>query len=341
MEKKLQVFISSTYLDLKEERQKAVEAVLRARHIPAGMELFTAASKSQWAVIEGWIKESDTLMLIFGGKYGSVEPDSGKSYTQLEYEFALKHNIPVFAIILDDKFLARKKYENHEQKIYESEVDKPQTEKYQEFRELVSENLYKSVTNIDQISTEVTLVLKELIDRDETEYNFKGWVRAQQIEKENNVYTISPKLLEKDESLLEKVIFKIESGSFIENIEIIDNYCAYQSEVRQDIEDFIIFSEIPSSRFYTEGLQELFEELIEQLKTYNLFLVTHFFTRRGVGSRDGRKYLYPDLNIDLSNASLEAMERYDGYLSKLNALSRKTISCIREFVHQSGFKLYQ
>lgn len=64
MLKKLQVFVSSTYLDLKDERQKAVEGILRAGHIPAGMELFTAASKSQWQIIEEWIKESDILFLI-------------------------------------------------------------------------------------------------------------------------------------------------------------------------------------------------------------------------------------------------------------------------------------
>ena len=37
--KKLQVFVSSTYEDLKQERQTAVEAILTAGHIPAGMEL--------------------------------------------------------------------------------------------------------------------------------------------------------------------------------------------------------------------------------------------------------------------------------------------------------------
>lgn len=40
MKKKYQIFISSTYQDLKEERQAAVEAILKAGHIPAGMELF-------------------------------------------------------------------------------------------------------------------------------------------------------------------------------------------------------------------------------------------------------------------------------------------------------------
>ena len=50
--KKYQVFISSTYLDLIDERQAAVEAILKAGHIPAGMELFTASNKSQWDIIK-------------------------------------------------------------------------------------------------------------------------------------------------------------------------------------------------------------------------------------------------------------------------------------------------
>ncbi len=53
--KKLQVFVSSTYEDLKEERQAAVEAILNAGHIPAGMELFAAGDESQMAVIRRWI----------------------------------------------------------------------------------------------------------------------------------------------------------------------------------------------------------------------------------------------------------------------------------------------
>jgi uncharacterized protein DUF4062 len=53
--KKLQVFISSTFTDLKQERQAAVEAILTAGHIPAGMELFTAGDESQMNVIKHWI----------------------------------------------------------------------------------------------------------------------------------------------------------------------------------------------------------------------------------------------------------------------------------------------
>lgn len=52
MNKRLQVFISSTYTDLTEERQAAVAAVLNAGHIPAGMELFKSGDQSQKETIK-------------------------------------------------------------------------------------------------------------------------------------------------------------------------------------------------------------------------------------------------------------------------------------------------
>ena len=55
MNKKLQVFVSSTYTDLIEERQAAVQAILDAGHIPAGMELFKAGNESQLKTIYKWI----------------------------------------------------------------------------------------------------------------------------------------------------------------------------------------------------------------------------------------------------------------------------------------------
>lgn len=90
MKKKLQVFLSSTYTDLIDERQAAVEAILSIGHIPAGMELFKAGNESQLETIKRWIDESDIYVLILGGRYGSLEPKSQLSYTQLEYEYAVK-----------------------------------------------------------------------------------------------------------------------------------------------------------------------------------------------------------------------------------------------------------
>jgi hypothetical protein len=100
MKRKLQIFVSSTYQDLHSERQAAVDAILRAGHIPAGMELFAAGDTSQLETIFRWIDESDIYMLILGSRYGSVDEASGKSYTQIEYEYAITAGKRFFAVVL-------------------------------------------------------------------------------------------------------------------------------------------------------------------------------------------------------------------------------------------------
>jgi Domain of unknown function (DUF4062) len=106
--KKLQISVSSTYTDLKDEGQAAVEAILSSGHIPAGRELFKAGDESQMAVTERWIDESDVYLFIPGGRYGSLVPRTGKSYTQLEYEYALSKSKPLFSVVISSDGLDEK-----------------------------------------------------------------------------------------------------------------------------------------------------------------------------------------------------------------------------------------
>ena len=95
---KYQVFISSTYGDLRDEREAVTWAILSARHIPAGMENFTATDDRGWETIKSVIDRSDYYVLILAGRYGSVYR-RGKSWTEKEYEYAVLRNIPVLAFI--------------------------------------------------------------------------------------------------------------------------------------------------------------------------------------------------------------------------------------------------
>jgi hypothetical protein len=65
------------------------------------MELFTAGDQSQMVVSKRWIDESDVFLLILGGRYGSIERTSGKSYIQLEYEYAQERGKPFFAVVAE------------------------------------------------------------------------------------------------------------------------------------------------------------------------------------------------------------------------------------------------
>lgn len=184
MNKKLQVFVSSTYTDLIEERQAAVEAILDAGHIPAGMELFKAG-KSQMNTIKKWIDESDVYMLILGGRYGSIEEESSFSYTELEYRYALSKNMPIFTIVLDDSFLFTKAASMGKDAIFEK--DNP--DKYDNFKNYVKKQVVKFINNIDQISVKIHSQLNDILN--ETDNNLIGWIRANQVNNSLHEFTES------------------------------------------------------------------------------------------------------------------------------------------------------
>ena len=102
MDKKYQVFISSTYADLIDERKKVLDILLMADCIPAGMEAFVATDVEQFEVIKKVIDLCDYYVLIIGKRYGSIHPDTGISYTEMEYDYAINQGIPVLVFALDE-----------------------------------------------------------------------------------------------------------------------------------------------------------------------------------------------------------------------------------------------
>lgn len=102
MNKKYQVFVSSTYEDLKEERDQAIKAILEMGHIPVGMEMFSAADEEQWQLIARQIEATDYYVIIVGHRYGSETPE-GISYTEKEFDYAKKCGVPTLGFVLDDK----------------------------------------------------------------------------------------------------------------------------------------------------------------------------------------------------------------------------------------------
>lgn len=91
-EKRYQVFISSTFEDLQEERRAVSDTLLSVDCIPVGMEEFPATDEAQFDFIKKIIDESDYYLLIIGGRYGTVD-DEGISFTEKEYSYAVSKNI--------------------------------------------------------------------------------------------------------------------------------------------------------------------------------------------------------------------------------------------------------
>ena len=169
------MFVSSTFTDLKEERQAAVEAILSSGNIPAGMELFSAGDESQMTVIKRWIDESDIYLLILGGRYGSIEPNSGKSYTQLEYEYALSQNKPLFSVVINQTALENKVKDNGTCVIEQDNVKELRL-----FREIVLTNLVKFFDDKKDIKIAIHETLSDFAYRKE----LIGWIRG-----DNNINT--------------------------------------------------------------------------------------------------------------------------------------------------------
>lgn len=154
MEKKYQVFVSSTYEDLQEERKKVMEALLQMNCFPVGMEYFNASDSSQWEVIKSLIRECDYYVLIVAGRYGSIEEESGKSYTQKEFEYAIEQGVPVIS------FVHKKPELLSGIKLEDKEVNR---EKLELFKSCVKKKSCKFWINADELAAQVVLGLNNEI----------------------------------------------------------------------------------------------------------------------------------------------------------------------------------
>lgn len=157
---------------MRAERQAAVQAVLEARHIPAGMELFAAGNESQLLTIRRWIDDSDCLMLLLGGRYGSLEPTTQTSYIELEYRYALQQSKPVFALVASKEALDAKLAASGEA-VLESE----HIEKLQAFKSDVLSRMCIMFSDTKDIQLGIFKTLSEFT----VLHEFAGWISGKEV----------------------------------------------------------------------------------------------------------------------------------------------------------------
>lgn len=177
MDKRYQIFVSSTFVDLLEERQSVLKAILEIDHMPAGMELFPAADDTAWELIKDVIDGSDYYVLIVGGRYGSLD-GQGIGYTEKEYRYALATKKPVVPLLHENPDnLPREK----------TETDTAAWEKLVAFRELV-ESSHTCVywKNSDELKSKVIIGLTSTVKRSPA----VGWVRADNVPPESSLKDI-------------------------------------------------------------------------------------------------------------------------------------------------------
>jgi hypothetical protein len=167
-----QVFVSSTYEDLKEERFAVMNALIEKNCIPVGMEYFPASNMEQFEYIKKLIDEVDYYILIVAGKYGSIEKNSNKSYTQLEYEYAKSKKVPIASFVIQNTDV-----------LVSAKVEKTTKKRKQleNFKQLVmADKMCKTWSNKDELARHVQNAIDELVESSPRE----GWVRQSSIVKQ-------------------------------------------------------------------------------------------------------------------------------------------------------------
>lgn len=203
MEKKYQVFISSTYEDLQAERRKVQDTILSMYQFPIGMEMFSAADEEQWEIIKETIDSSDYYILIIGYRYGSVIEEgecAGMSYTQREFQYALEKKIPILAFLIDDGVSIT---------LDKVEQDADKKQKLEKFKNKVKEGrTVQWWTSVDDLETKVMNALNKQIIRRQR----PGWIRADAVnfeETQNELVEMSKKirkLEKKNEELRKRIV---------------------------------------------------------------------------------------------------------------------------------------
>lgn len=171
MNKKYQIFISSTYKDLKPARRKVTETILSMGHFPVGMEMFGASDDEQWKIIKETIDTSDYYLVIIGKCLGTIVPGEEISYTQKEFRYALEKKIPVIGFIMSDEGEPAKTYQ---------ETDPIRIEKLNSFKkELETGRTTDYWTTTDNLATRVAISLPKEMKK----HPMIGWTRGE----DNNI----------------------------------------------------------------------------------------------------------------------------------------------------------
>lgn len=167
MQKRYQVFLSSTFRDLEVERLEVMRALLELDCFPCGMEYFPASNDDQWSFIKDLIDQCDYYVVVVAGRYGSVDAE-GISFTEQEYRYALEKGIPVLGFVhADPSLIPNGKSELH-----------PEAQKrLEQFRALVQTRLCKEWKTAADLGSVVSRSLTQLMRRAPR----PGWVRADQL----------------------------------------------------------------------------------------------------------------------------------------------------------------
>ncbi|WP_223542381.1 DUF4062 domain-containing protein [Pseudomonas sp. BF-RE-26] len=165
MKKKYQVFLGSTYEDLKNERQLILKLLSQNNFIPAGMENFPSSNREQLDFIKPIIDDSDIYILVIAGRYGSLSTDD-ISFTEEEYNYAVSQGKIILRFVHGEP--GKITLEN-------SETDAQKKDLLQKFKsKVMSSRLCNIWKDPHELSHQVVASLHQAT----TDDGILGWVRG-------------------------------------------------------------------------------------------------------------------------------------------------------------------
>jgi tetratricopeptide (TPR) repeat protein len=156
------VMLSSTFEDLKEHRAAMREALLGAGLFPEGMENNTAQAGVD--VVESSLKmvrRAKAYVLVIGFRYGQTPRADGLSITEIEYNEALRLNLPVLLFLMSP---------NHLLHAADIEADPEKRRKLDAFRERAKkkdpaspvERVYDEFNSLEEFRRKATQAAEKL-----------------------------------------------------------------------------------------------------------------------------------------------------------------------------------
>ena len=167
-EKRYQIFISSTFKDLEEERRAVQDAIISMGDFPVQMESFPATDEAQMDFIRPLIEQSDYYVLIIGGRYGTEDED-GLSFTHKEFRYAVEKGVPVLVMLHGKpETIAAGKSES-------TEAGKAKLQEL--IKEAENKRIRKTWNSVDELKLRV----REALDHAKRSKPRTGWVRGDSI----------------------------------------------------------------------------------------------------------------------------------------------------------------
>jgi hypothetical protein len=162
-DKRYQVFISSTYADLQEERAAVTQVLPTLGCIPCGLDVHPVGA-SAWTALKKMIDESDYYLVVLGSRYGSLSP-SGISYTHMEFVYASTKQKPILVLMHDSPDTRPAAFQ---------EKTPEGRRQFSDFRQLLAKSMVAGWSDTRSLEVALRRYLPQLIKTRPT----AGWVRS-------------------------------------------------------------------------------------------------------------------------------------------------------------------